>query len=67
MIMANKDVSGSGQMIREGRIPNKSSHDELIDSAKRSGNYGDRTDAYSQGVGYLGVDDLDKMRRRKIR
>jgi hypothetical protein len=46
--------------------PHPYGHDECIDKAKKSGDY-ERSDAYAEGVGYLGVDDIDKMRRRKIR
>jgi hypothetical protein len=46
--------------------PKRYSHDECIENAKKSGNY-ERTDAYAEGVGYLGVDDMDRIRRRKLR
>jgi hypothetical protein len=52
--------------VREGR-GNYAGHDKLIDSAKDSGKYGVRTDAAAEGVGYLGVDDLDRIRRRKLK
>jgi len=48
------------------RKPNRPGYNEEIDRAKAAGNY-QRSDAYAEGAGYLGVDDLDKMRRRKIR
>jgi len=44
-----------------------SSHDSSIEKAKDANKFGDRTDAYAEGVGYLGVDDLDRIRRRKLR
>jgi hypothetical protein len=53
--------------IREGRCPYYASHDELIDRAESSGKYGVRTDAAAEGVGYLGVDDLDRIRRENLR
>ena len=49
--------------IREGR--REYSHDECIKNAKSAGNYGDRTDALAQGVGFLGMDDIDRMRRKE--
>jgi hypothetical protein len=52
--------------VREGR-ENYAGHDELIERAKVTGKYGVRTDAAAEGVGYLGMDDIDRMRRRKLR
>lgn len=52
---------------REENNPEKYSRDECIDRAKSSGNYGVRTDAYAEGDGYLGVDDLDRIRKRRLR
>jgi len=49
------------------RKKNYANFDECIDAAKRAGVNQDRTDAYAQGDGYLGVDDIDRMRRRKIK
>lgn len=53
--------------VREGRGNGRASHDDLIGRAKSSGNYSVRTDAAAEGVGYLGVDDLDRLRRRKLK
>jgi len=63
--MAYDDKPKKPIEVRENR--ERTGHDELIDRAKSSGKYGDRTDAKSQGVGYLGIDDLDRIRRRKLR
>lgn len=52
--------------VREGR-GRYAGHDELINRAKDSGKYGVRSDAAAEGVGYLGVDDLDRIRRRKLK
>lgn len=52
--------------VREGR-PNYASHDELIDRACNTGKYGVRTDAAAEGVGYLGVDDIDRIRRKNLK
>ena len=53
--------------VREGNYNDYSNHDQLIDKAKVSGKYCVRTDAAAEGVGYLGVDDLDRIRRRKLK
>ncbi len=53
--------------VREGKGGGRAGHDELIDRAKDSGKYGVRSDAAAEGVGYLGVDDLDRIRRRKLK
>lgn len=66
-IMSDEDSRRRTERIREDREVNRKSHDQLIEEAKVSGNYGVRSDAYAEGVGYLGVDDLDKIRRRKLR
>ncbi len=65
--MAYDDVPRKPIEVREGKGDGFASHDELIDRAKSSGRYNVRTDAAAEGVGYLGMDDLDKLRRRKIR
>lgn len=65
--MANQNDTRNNARIREGRDGHYKSHDELIDTAKKSGNYNTRTDAYAEGAGYLGIDDLDKIRRRKLK
>jgi len=59
--MAYDDIPKKTIEVREGR--NRTGHDELIDRAKAAGKYGVRTDAAAGGVGYLGMDDLDRMRR----
>ncbi len=53
--------------IREGRGDGFSGHDRLIDNSKEYCKYGVRTDAAAEGVGYLGMDDIDRMRRRKVK
>ncbi len=53
--------------VRDGTQRGHADHDELIDKAKRAGNYCDRTDAAAEGDGYLGIDDLDRIRRRKLK
>lgn len=65
--MAYDDIPRKPIEVREGKSGNYAGHDKLIDSAKASGKYGVRTDAAAEGVGYLGVDDLDRIRRRKLK
>lgn len=60
--MAYNDRPEKKIEIREGR--KEYSKDDCIKNALEAGNYGVRTDAGSQGVGYLGMDDLNRMRRR---
>ena len=52
--------------VREGDLKDYDDHDELIAKAMKSGDYCVRTDINAEGVGYLGVDDLDRLRRRKL-
>lgn len=65
--MAYDDTPRKKIIVREGRDGDYAGHDELIDRAKASGKYGVRSDAAAEGVGYLGVDDLDRIRRRKLK
>ncbi len=65
--MAYDDVPRKPIEVREGRKEGYSGHDELIDRAGNSGQYGVRTDAAAEGIGYLGVDDLDRIRRKNIK
>jgi len=65
--MAYDEVPKKAIEVREGKGPNYAGHDELIDRAGDSGKYGVRTDAAAEGVGYLGVDDLDRIRRKKLK
>jgi len=62
--MAYDDVPRKPIEVREGK--GHASHDELIASAVSSGKYGVRTDAAAEGVGYLGIDDLDRLRRKRL-
>jgi hypothetical protein len=52
--------------VREGK-GNYASHDTMIERATEAGKYGVRTDAAAEGVGYLGVDDLDRIRRKNLK
>jgi len=64
--MAYDEASNKKIEVREGK-ENYSSHDELIDNATKCGKYGVRTDAAAEGVGYLGVDDIDRIRRKNLK
>jgi len=65
--MAYDDTPRKKIEVREGRGAAYAGHDELIDRAGDSGKYGVRTDAAAEGVGYLGVDDLDRIRRKNLK
>jgi hypothetical protein len=52
--------------VREGK-GYCASHDELIEMAGDTGKHGVRTDAAAEGVGYLGVDDIDRIRRKNLK
>lgn len=65
--MAYDDVPKKPIEVREGKEGGRASHDELIDRAAASGKYGVRTDAAAEGVGYLGMDDLDRIRRERLK
>lgn len=45
----------------------RTNYDRDISEAKEYCKNGYRTDAAAEGVGYLGVDDLDRIRRRKLK
>lgn len=65
--MAYDEVPKKPIEVREGSREGYRGHDELIDSAGDSGKYGVRTDASAEGAGYLGVDDLDRIRRKNLK
>lgn len=65
--MAYDEVPRKPIEVREGKDKGCPSHDDLIDGAGDSGKYGVRTDAAAEGVGYLGVDDLDRIRRKNLK
>jgi hypothetical protein len=53
--------------IRDGDRRDFPDHDELIARASDAGDYCDRSDIGEEMPGYLGVDDLDRIRRRNLR
>jgi hypothetical protein len=65
--MAYDDVPKKPIEVREGKGCGFAGHDELIERAGDSGKFGVRTDAAAEGVGYLGVDDLDRIRRKNLK
>lgn len=65
--MAYDDVPRKPIEVREGKGGGRAGHDELIDRAGDSGKYGVRTDAAAEGVGYLGMDDIDRIRRKNLK
>ncbi len=65
--MAYDETPKKSIEVREGRQGGHLDHDDLIARAGSAGSYCDRTDAAAQGVGYLGVDDLDRIRRKNLR
>lgn len=64
--MAYDDVPKKTIEVREGKGMNRAGHDELIERAGNSRHYGVRTDAAAEGVGYLGMDDIDAIRRKNL-
>lgn len=65
--MAYDEIPRKPIEVREGRGDGFKGHDPLVDEAKEYCKFGYRTDAAAEGVGYLGVDDIDRIRRRKLR
>lgn len=65
--MAYDEIPRKPIEVREGKGSGRMGHDELIERAGDSGKYGVRTDAAAEGVGYLGVDDLDRIRRKNLK
>lgn len=66
-IMAYDDIPRKKIEVREDKGGGRASHDELIDKAGENGKYGVRSDVAAEGVGYLGVDDLDRIRRKNLK
>ena len=57
----NRSDKDGERMIRH------ESKDQELDAAKRSGKYGVPTDAFAEGEGYIGVDDLDRFRKERLK
>jgi hypothetical protein len=53
--------------VRDGDRRDYSDHDELLARATDYGDYCERTDIGEEYPGYVGVDDLDRIRRRNLR
>lgn len=56
-----KDKSG------QPRTEHFESSNRELDEAKSADQYQMRTDAFAEGDGYLGIDDLDRLRREKLK
>lgn len=54
------DKAGSVRKTNDG-------FQEEIDKAKRADRDNLRSDAFAEGDGYLGIDDLDRLRREKLK
>lgn len=65
--MAYDDTTRKPIEVREDKRSVRTSHEELIDRAGDNGKYGVRSDAAAEGSGYLGVDDLDRIRRKNLK
>lgn len=65
--MAYDDVPKKPIEIREGKREGYNGHDECIKNAGNSGKYGVRTDAAAEDIGYLGMDDIDRIRRERLK
>jgi len=58
--VSRTDKSGSVRKVNDG-------FQEEIDDAKRSDKEFIRSDVFSEGNGYLGIDNLDRLRRYKLK
>lgn len=65
--MAYDEIPKKPIEVRDGRKEGYYGHDECIEKAGDAGQYGVRTDAAAEGVGYLGMDDLDRERRKNLK
>lgn len=64
--MAYDDVPRKPIEIRDGKGCGYAGHDQLIDQASQAGKFNVRSDAAAEGDGYLGMDDLDRIRRERL-
>jgi hypothetical protein len=64
--MAYDDIPRKKIEIREDCLRYES-HDELIEKGGDAGRCGVRTDVLAEGVGYLGMDDIDRIRRKNLK
>jgi len=64
--MAYDDVPKKPIEVRDGGRA-YADHDQLIERAGNAGTYCVRTDAAAEGVDYLGMDDLDRIRRKNLK
>ena len=65
--MAYDEIPKKPIEIRQDNKLSSICHDDEIESAGNTGEYGFRTDVLAEGVGYLAVDDLDRIRRKNLK
>lgn len=65
--MAYDEIPRKPIEVRDGTVKGHADHDQNIDKADRAGVYCVRTDANAEGVGYLGMDDIDRIRRKNLK
>lgn len=65
--MAYDEIPRKPIEVREGRKEGFKGHDPLIEKASDAGKYGVRSDINAEGSDYLGVDDLDRIRRKNLK
>lgn len=65
--MAYDETPKKAIEVREGKQASRMGHDDLIEIAGDSGKYGVRTDVEDEKTGFLGVDDLDRIRRKNLK
>lgn len=65
--MAYDDIPRKPIEVREGRKEGFKGHDPLIERAVDAGTYGVRSDINAEGCDYLGMDDIDRIRRKNLK
>ncbi len=65
--MAYDDIPRKPIEIRQDNKLGDKGHDFEIEEAGNTGKFGFRTDVLAEGVGYLAVDDLDRIRRKNLK
>lgn len=65
--MAYDDIPGKPIEVLDARKDKYACPDVMIERASLANQYGVRTDAAAEGVGYLGMDDIDRIRRKNLK
>ncbi len=75
--MTARNASEDNPAARKGFAPAKKgeilddrafeNHDVLIEKAVSDSKHGVRTDAFAEGHDYIGVDDIDRIRRKNLK